>query len=118
MQRWKDDTNFTNDWAGVPAPEADGVARRAWTARRSRPASAARSFPGIEAGGLSAGNRPIVEAGVLQRGVSHQPRHVTPGSISASMALPWQADFYACGSNWWPVPRPNEVIPQGTSSYE
>jgi hypothetical protein len=34
------------------------------------------------------------------------------------MALPWQADFYACGSNWWPVPRPNEVIPQGSSSYE
>ena len=34
------------------------------------------------------------------------------------MALPWQADFKSCGANWWPVPRPNQVIPKGTSSYQ
>jgi hypothetical protein len=32
------------------------------------------------------------------------------------MASPWQADFWACGSQWWPVPRPNVVIPQGTTT--
>ena len=32
------------------------------------------------------------------------------------MALPWQADFKACGDNWWPVPRPNDVIAQDTGS--
>jgi hypothetical protein len=30
------------------------------------------------------------------------------------MALPWQADFYACADNWWPVPRPDEVTRAGT----
>ena len=38
--------------------------------------------------------------------------------MGASMACPWQADFFACGSNWWPIPRPNQVIPQGTTTYQ
>src|SRR5262249_3744320 len=29
-----------------------------------------------------------------------------------------QADFNACADNWWPVPRPNDVFPQGQSSQE
>jgi hypothetical protein len=116
LQRWKDDTNFTNDWAGVPAPEAfvspDGMDRAALDA-----CVGGAFFPGIEAGGLSAGNRPIIEVAYTEAfRIDHAT--VTAGGISASMALPWQADFYACGSNWWPVPRPNDVIPQGTSSYQ
>jgi hypothetical protein len=111
MQRWKDDTNFTNDWAGVPPPEATvspaGMDRAALEA-----CVGGAFFPGIEAGGLSPGNRPIVEAAFYAE--AFRIDHATlPGSISASMALPWQADFYACGSNWWPVPRPNDVLPQG-----
>ena len=116
MQRWKDDVSFINDWAGVPAPEAAvspaGMDRAALEA-----CVGGAFFPGIEAGGLSAGNRPIVEAAFYSEAFRIDPA-TAPGSISASMALPWQADFYACGSNWWPVPRPNEVMPQGTSSYE
>ena len=34
------------------------------------------------------------------------------------MALPWQADFLACGDNWWPVPRPNDVIPQAGGPHQ
>ena len=117
MQRWKDDTNFTNDWVAPPAPEATvspaGMDRAALEA-----CVGGAFFPGIEAGGLSAGNRPIVEAAFYSEAFRINHATATPGSISASMALPWQADFYACGSNWWPVPRPNSVLPQGTSSYE
>lgn len=117
LQRWKDDSNFTNDWAGVPAPEATlspaGMDRAALEA-----CVGGAFYPGIEAGGLSAGSRPIIEAAFYSEAFRINHATVTPGSISASMALPWQADFYACGSNWWPVPRPNEVLPQGTSSYE
>ncbi|RKH97028.1 LodA/GoxA family CTQ-dependent oxidase [Corallococcus sp. AB038B] len=117
MERWKDDSNFTNDWAGVPAPEATvspaGMDRAALEA-----CVGGAFFPGIEAGGLSEGNRPIVEAAFYSEAFRINHATVTPGSISASMALPWQADFFACGLNWWPVPRPNEVIPQGTSNYE
>ena len=47
------------------------------------------------------------------------------GDLTAYMALPWQADFYACGFNstpppdftWWPVLRPNLVIPEGEANY-
>jgi len=117
MQRWKDDTNFTNDWTGVPVPTAtvspSGMDRAALEA-----CVGGAFYPGIEAGGLSTGNRPIVEAAFYSEAFRINHVTVTPGSISASMALPWQADFYACGSNWWPVPRPNEVLPQGGSSYE
>ena len=35
-----------------------------------------------------------------------------PGDISKYMALPWQADFYACSNNWWPAARPDDVIPE------
>jgi hypothetical protein len=115
MQRWKDDTNFTNDWAGVPTPEATvspaGMDRAALEA-----CVGGAFFPGIEAGGLNAGDRPIVEAAFYSEALRINHATVTPGSISASMALPWQADFNACADNWWPVPRPNDVTPQGQSS--
>lgn len=116
MQRWKDDSNFTNDWAGIPAPEASvspaGMDRAALEA-----CVGGAFFPGIEAGGLSASDRPIVDPALYSEAFRINPAIATPGSISASMALPWQADFYACASEWWPVPRPNEVLPQGTNSY-
>jgi hypothetical protein len=42
----------------------------------------------------------------------HQ-RHATPGTLTAGMAVPWQADFMDCsietGADWWPGQRPNEV---------
>jgi hypothetical protein len=69
-------------------------------------------FPGIEAGGLSAGDRPIIE--VTYAEAFRIAPSVPAGTISGAMALPWQADFKACADNWWPVPRPNDVIPQDT----
>lgn len=116
MQRWKDDSNFTNDWAGVPVPEA--TASPAGMDRAALDACVGGAFfPGIEAGGKSAGNRPILDPANYAEAFRINAATVSAGGISASMALPWQADFYACGSNWWPVPRPNQVIAQGTTSY-
>lgn len=116
MQRWRDGT-YNNDWAGVPAPEAgvspDGMDRAALEA-----AVGGAFYPGIEAGGLDPSNRPILDAAKYTAAFRLNHATVAPGTISASMALPWQADFFACGTNWWPVPRPNEVIPQGTSTYQ
>ncbi len=31
------------------------------------------------------------------------------GHLTIGNALPWQADFQACGTGWWPSQRPNEV---------
>jgi L-Lysine epsilon oxidase N-terminal/L-lysine epsilon oxidase C-terminal domain/Iron-containing redox enzyme len=32
------------------------------------------------------------------------------GDITKHMAMPWQADFYACKDNWWPAARPDDVV--------
>ena len=41
------------------------------------------------------------------------PNH-TPGYLTEHMALPWQADFLACGRLWWPAQRPVSVKVSGT----
>jgi L-Lysine epsilon oxidase N-terminal/L-lysine epsilon oxidase C-terminal domain/von Willebrand factor type A domain len=114
MTRWKDD-NFTNDWVGVPAPQAaitpDGLDRAALEA-----CVGGAFFPGIEAGGLDAASRPILVPSHYMAPFRIDPAAVAPGGLSHTMALPWQADFMACGDNWWPVPRPNDVTPQGQAS--
>ncbi|WP_327433929.1 MULTISPECIES: hypothetical protein [unclassified Streptomyces] len=28
------------------------------------------------------------------------------------MALPWQGDFHACHTYWWPASHPAEVLPE------
>ncbi|CAG8622264.1 14995_t:CDS:10, partial [Acaulospora morrowiae] len=37
---------------------------------------------------------------------------IQPGDINAYMALPWQADFNECSTNWWPAQRPDIAIPE------
>ncbi len=110
MQRWQAG-NYAADWVGVPAPETDitpdGLDRAALEA-----CVGGAFFPGIEAGGLSAGDRPIIEAPYTA--AFRLASSVTAGTLSKAMALPWHADFKACGDLWWPVPRPNDVIPQDT----
>ncbi len=114
MTRWKDG-NLTNDWAGVPAPQAvvtpDGLDRAALEA-----CVGGAFFPGIEAGGLDASSRPIVTASNYSEAFRLNHAVLSPGAITNTMACPWQADFEACRDNWWPVPRPNDVFPQGQSS--
>jgi hypothetical protein len=115
LERWRDG-NFENDWQGVPSAEASvspaGMDRAALDG-----AVGASFFPGIEAGGLDPENRPILTPGNYAGAFRIDHAVVSPGGITASMALPWQSDFLACGSNWWPVPRPNRVIPRGSSEY-
>ena len=112
MTLWKDGT-FVQDWSGPPAPDAQitpqGLDRAALTS-----CVGAAFYPGIEAGGIAA--VPILEAANYV-GASDPMRlshsNLAPGDLTQHMALPWQADFFACGDNWWPVPRPNDVIPEG-----
>jgi hypothetical protein len=111
MQRW-DANTYTNDWAGPPVPAVsvtpDGMDRAALEA-----CVGGAFFPGIEAGGRSATERPILDASKYTEPLRLNHALVSPGDISATMALPWQADFYACADNWWPVPRPNYVTRGG-----
>ena len=124
MQRWKDN-NYANDWAGPPAPEAnvtpDGLDRAALQA-----CVGGSFYPGIEAGGLpqsasgeypglAAESRPICTASNYAEAFRLDHAKLSAGHITAAMALPWQADFNQCNDNWWPVPRPDQVIRNGAS---
>ncbi|MBS1912917.1 MAG: LodA/GoxA family CTQ-dependent oxidase [Bacteroidetes bacterium] len=117
MLNWKNN-NFVRDWVAPPTPQATITAPGMDHAALENCVGAA-FFPGIEAGGIVA--QPIIDP-TKYVGASDPMRlnqsAVKPGDIGAFMALPWQADFKACGSNWWPVPRPNSVIPEGTTSYQ
>ncbi|HEY1248289.1 MAG TPA: LodA/GoxA family CTQ-dependent oxidase [Nitrososphaera sp.] len=113
MQRWQNN-DFTNDWTGVPAPQAvltpEGLDRAALEA-----CVGGAFYPGIEAGGLpdTGHSRPIILSSNFVEPFRLNHSVVSPGGITYEMALPWQNDFYQCSSNWWPVPRPNRVIRQG-----
>ena len=115
MERWKDGV-YANDWSGPPTP-APNVTPAGLDRAALEHCVGGAFFPGIEAGGRNDSQRPILEVGRYSETFRLDHAMTSPGDISASMALPWQADFNACGDNWWPVPRPNDVKPQGSSSY-
>jgi hypothetical protein len=59
-------------------------------------------FPGIE-GGIVLRNKNIFSEPFRIKST------IEPGDITAMMALPWQADFIECKTNWWPTQRPQQV---------
>jgi hypothetical protein len=125
MQRWNNNT-YDNDWTVPPAPEA--TITPGGLDRANLEACVGGSFfPGIEAGGLpqsaseyypglGAVSRPIATASNYAEAfrLQQNPAVLSAGDITAAMALPWQADFFDCAQNWWPVPRPNQVTRNGT----
>jgi hypothetical protein len=44
------------------------------------------------------------------------PNQLKAGSITQRMALPWQADFMECDSDWWPVQRPDYALANADGS--
>jgi hypothetical protein len=116
MQAWRDG-NFAEDWAGPPAPSAGALIPAELDRVALDNCVGAAFYPGIEAGGITA--NPIINpANFLGAADPLRLNQAVlgPGSMSEFMALPWQADFKACGSQWWPVPRPTSVFPQGSPS--
>jgi hypothetical protein len=113
MKAWRDD-DFTRDWAGPPAPSANltpaELDRAALTA-----CVGAVLFPGIEAGGANVvpiTNRAKYVGAADPMRLDHTT--LAPGAVTEFMSLPWQADFKKCDRGWWPVPRPNDVLPRGS----
>ena len=63
--------------------------------------------PGIEAGG---DDQPPILVGKYTAAFRLDHATVAPGALTSKMSIPWQDDFKACGANWWPVARPNDVF--------
>ena len=66
--------------------------------------------PGIEGGSVM--GTPIYEAPF------RIDRAQFPGTLTASLSIPWQADFRVCNESWWPSARPGSVTKNGTNFYD
>jgi hypothetical protein len=110
MKMWADG-DFIDDWSGPPGSSAaitpEGLDRAALEACVGGP-----FYPGIEAGWMLRDTFQYSEPFRL----SH--RGLAPGDVTKQMALPWQADFFACEFEsplaWWPAQRPDDVFPDST----
>ena len=107
ITQWKDG-EFDADWTGTePSPvpfddipieqQPDALNRAALQGCIGGP-----FFPGIETTYLMA--IPETYSSPFRIDQSHPP-----GYLTELMALPWQADFFACGDLWWPAQRPVSV---------
>ncbi len=123
MQKWAAGTvnnDWNSGWGQSPPPDAvvtpDGLDKAALES-----CVGGALFPGIEAGRFlrdASKFLPVVLVnGVPSFRIDHSK--VSPGEVTQSMALPWQSDFLACATYWWPVPRPNQVqvAGQGTKDW-
>ena len=118
MELWAKGT-FDADWPGaepaatpldkLPEPERPKALDRA----ALQACVGGPFFPGIEA------SRVMTEKATYD---AQRPFRINvnlaPGSLTAAMAVPWQADFRDCtfeqgrdpdGADWWPGQRPNQV---------
>jgi hypothetical protein len=115
MKAWRDD-DFVRDWTGPPVPSTrltpEELDRAALTA-----CVGDTLFPGVEAGGIN--DAPIADPRKYL-GPADPMRldhtRLAPGAVTEFMPLPWQADYQNCGDQWWPVPRPNQVVQPGTNA--
>ena len=114
MRRWRDG-DYESDWNGHPPDPGTTVTPEGLDRAALDACVGAAFLPGIEAGRF-----------LIDKNSQGEPKHwkkpyerlrfadtVQPGDVTAQMAVPWQADFAACGQGWWPVPRPNQVFPKG-----
>ncbi len=66
-------------------------------------------FPGIEVGRMMQEESTYDQARPFR--INAQ---LPPGTLTARMAVPWQADFFFCtfeaNMDWWPGQRPNQVF--------
>jgi hypothetical protein len=112
MDRWSAGT-FEADWPGSepkPLPlDMLPVAERPHALDRAALEACAGGgfFPGIEVG------RVMTDPATYDPGRPFRVSVKDAGTLTARMAVPWQADFHDCsiqdGADWWPAQRPNQV---------
>ncbi len=102
FENWANDQFNTAPPAGEKEFLCDALDRIALDACSGGP-----FYPGIEAPDI-----------MQEQGTYEAPfrilRTLQPGSITAGLAVPWQADFYECRMDgdkmWWPASRPDHVF--------
>jgi hypothetical protein len=106
IQKWADG-DFDADWSGEPdfpsfddiplVTQPDALTQAALEGCIGMP-----FYPGIEA-------TYVIAQAKTYEAPFRISRELRTGFLTESMALPWQADFLACGDLWWPAQRPVAV---------
>jgi hypothetical protein len=115
MRRWSEG-DFEADWPGSepewppfdqvpPEDQPEALDRAALDSCIGGP-----FFPGIEA------SYPMAQAETYESPFRIR-KDKKPGDLTAGMAVPWQADFLACSTFYWPAQRPNSVTRDGTNFH-
>lgn len=110
MRRWAIG-DFLADWRDAPAPAvplkalAPADQPHALVRAALEACSGGGFFPGIEMTYIA--DNPATWAAPFRL-----REDLFAGDITKYMALPWQADFHACHTHWWPASRPDEVLPE------
>jgi L-Lysine epsilon oxidase N-terminal/Ferritin-like/L-lysine epsilon oxidase C-terminal domain len=116
LEQWRDG-NFKDDFAVPALPltlTPDNIDRAAL-----EQGMGGGFFPGIEAGirmtypEIYASPFRLTRTAFTHNGVT---RSLVAGSVTERMAVPWQADFLKCNSDWWPAQRPDTVLLDPNSS--
>jgi peptidoglycan hydrolase-like protein with peptidoglycan-binding domain len=110
MEQWADG-NFIADWKGEPperALEDLPLSERPMALTRAalEDCIGGPFYPGIESTYL------MVLPDTYEAPYRIRQTH-PPGYMTELMAVPWQADFLACGALWWPAQRPVAVTSTG-----
>lgn len=107
---WSED-KFDDDWTGIPPfrPIWDFsvTEQPAMLDKGALDASVgAAMYPGIEMTYIA--TYPETWSGLCRI----DAKKFRAGDITRWMAIPWQADFSECNTNWWPAARPDDVVPE------
>jgi hypothetical protein len=105
-----------NDWVAGNFDDIAALADTKLTAmgltRAALEGAVGQGFcPGIEAGII------VLDPTLYRKPFDFRLDHgsVAAGDLTALMALPWQADFLKCNTDWWPTQRP-DLAPQSAGS--
>jgi hypothetical protein len=115
FQLWADD-KFNDDWPGsepkvIPIWEYPVAEQPAMIDKGALdPCIGGAFYPGIEITYIATYPETWSDLCRLDQ------KKFVPGDITRWMALPWQADFSECNTNWWPAARPDNVVPE--AEYE
>jgi len=115
FKSWMED-KFEDDWPGsapkiLPIWEYPVAQQPAMIDKGALdPCIGGAFYPGIEITYIS--TYPDTWSGLCRLNT----KNFAPGDVTKWMALPWQADFSECNTNWWPAARPDNVVPE--AEYE
>jgi hypothetical protein len=120
---------FEADFRGPPAtPTAPAITPAGLDQAALEGCVGGAFFPGIEVSWLVRKKEIYAAPFRVNVGARTGPLEVRAGFFSQQMALPWQADFFACAketsddnvtAGWWPAQRPDDVfLKAGDESVE